>query len=126
MEVDLYKMRAVVLKALAHPDRLRVFDLLSGQGERCVCDIAEALEISQPMTSKHVAMLRDAGLLDSRKEGALVFYRVSTPCLVEFFKCLDRSISHSIKSRQGILEETTERTAESEPGPGHTQRRRYN
>ena len=98
-------MRAVVLKALAHPDRLRVFDLLSSQGERCVCSIAELLEISQPMTSKHVAMLRDAGLLDSRKEGSLVFYRVSTPCLVEFFKCLDNSIAHTIKSKQGALDE---------------------
>lgn len=102
--MDLYKLRAVVLKSLAHSDRLRVFDLLSSQGEKCVCDIADTLQISQPMTSKHVAMLRDAGLLESRKEGALVYYRVSTPCLAEFFKCLDRSISHSIKSRQGVLE----------------------
>jgi len=104
--MDMYGLRSVVLKALAHRDRLRIFDLLSSVGEKCVCDIAEFLEISQPMTSKHVAILRDAGLLDSRKEGSLVFYRVSTPCLVEFFKCLDRSIAHSIESRQNILEKS--------------------
>jgi ArsR family transcriptional regulator len=56
------------------------------------------------MTSKHVALLRDAGLLDSRKEGSLVYYQVATPCLAEFFLCLDRSITHTLERRQQGLE----------------------
>ncbi len=102
--MDMFELRASVLKALAHPARLRIFDLLHLDGEKCVCDIAEQLQISQPMTSKHVAILRQAGLLSSRKDGALVFYRVSTPCIYELFHCLDRSISQVMQDRRDILE----------------------
>lgn len=102
--MDIYRMRAGVLKALAHPDRLRIYDLLSKEGEYCVCELAERLDIKQPMTSKHVALMRDAGLLQSRREGSMVYYFVTAVCLMDIFSCLDRSISGVIKRQQDAFE----------------------
>ncbi|HSL94276.1 MAG TPA: metalloregulator ArsR/SmtB family transcription factor [Bacillota bacterium] len=101
--MDIYKLRANVLKALAHPDRLRIYEYLSAQGESCVCDMADALGISQPSTSKHIALMRDTGLLESRRDGAMVHYSVAAVCLMNIFTCLDRSIGNSLKRQQDAL-----------------------
>lgn len=66
---------AEALKALADPTRLRVMCFLS-KGERCVCEVESELGISQQLTSHHVSVLRDAGLLDYRKEGTSSYYWV--------------------------------------------------
>lgn len=102
--MDIYKIRAEVIKALAHPTRLRIVDFLLSNGEACVCDIAAFVQASQPMVSKHMAQMRDAGVLESRKEGSMVFYKVSTPCIQDFFKCLDTSIEKSLENRRAALE----------------------
>lgn len=61
-------------KALADETRLRIIMLLAGQGELCVCDLTEILEISQPKISRHLAILRESGLLHGRKSGLWVYY----------------------------------------------------
>jgi ArsR family transcriptional regulator len=61
-------------KALADETRLRIMLLLTGQGELCVCDLTEVLEISQPKISRHLAILRESGLLQGRKSGLWVYY----------------------------------------------------
>jgi len=103
--MDIYNQRAEVIKALAHPTRLRIVDYLLGQGEKCVCDIAAFVDVSQPMVSKHVAQMRDAGVLESRKEGSMVFCKVSTPCLQSFFRCLDKTIEQNLQARTNSLKQ---------------------
>src|SRR5437870_11852955 len=66
-----------VLKALADTTRLRILGLLL-TGEVCVCHIHESLRISQPKASRHLAYLRRAGLVDARKQGLWVHYRLAT------------------------------------------------
>jgi ArsR family transcriptional regulator, arsenate/arsenite/antimonite-responsive transcriptional repressor len=65
-----------VLKALADPTRLRIIGLLAS-GEVCVCHIHESLGIPQPKTSRHLAYLRRAGLVEGRKDGLWVHYRLA-------------------------------------------------
>jgi ArsR family transcriptional regulator, arsenate/arsenite/antimonite-responsive transcriptional repressor len=65
-----------VLKALADRTRLRIVGLL-GAGEICVCHIHESLGIPQPTASRHLAYLRRAGLVEGRKEGLWVHYRLA-------------------------------------------------
>ena len=65
-----------VLKALADTTRLRILGLLL-TGEVCVCHIHESLKISQPKTSRHLAYLRRAGLVATRREGLWVHYRLA-------------------------------------------------
>ena len=61
-------------KALADQTRLRVMMLILAEGELCVCDLTGALEMAQPKISRHLAILRDSGLLQTRKAGLWVFY----------------------------------------------------
>lgn len=69
-----------LLKAFADPVRLRLLNLLSGEREEvCVCHLHEALELSQPTVSRHLAYLRKHGLVVGRKEGLWVHYRLARP-----------------------------------------------
>ena len=63
------------LKAMAHPVRLQILDMLR-QGETCVCHIENALEKRQPYISQQLMVLREAGLVEYRKEGLQVYYRL--------------------------------------------------
>ena len=65
------------LKALAHPVRLRMVEMLAdGGGELCVCHFEEAFDLSQPTISHHLKRLREAGLVDSRRDGSWVHHRI--------------------------------------------------
>jgi ArsR family transcriptional regulator len=65
-----------VLKALAHPVRLRIVAMLRG-GELCVCQLTAVLELAASTVSAHLADLKRAGLVEERKDGRWVFHRLS-------------------------------------------------
>ena len=65
-----------VLKALADETRLRVLKVLM-QSEFCVCELVDALEVNQSNLSRHLAVLKNAGLVSDRKEGLWVYYTVA-------------------------------------------------
>ena len=67
---------ATLFQALGDPTRLRIVGLLLA-GEVCVCDIHESLRITQPKASRHLAYLRRAGLVETRREGLWVHYRLA-------------------------------------------------
>ena len=67
-----------MFKALSDKTRLRILGLLV-DGELCVCRLHESLELPQPAVSRHLASLRRAGLVESRKEGLWVYYRLAEP-----------------------------------------------
>jgi ArsR family transcriptional regulator len=75
MEKDLLAIDQV-FKSLADPTRVRILGLLSA-GEICVCHIHESLRLPQPLVSRHLAYLRKAGLVETRKEGLWVHYRIA-------------------------------------------------
>lgn len=82
------KDRAAIVKAMAHPTRLLVMDVLT-QGERCVNDLTLLAGCDVTTLSKHLAIMRRAGLLQCEKRGVQVFYRIACPCFLEFFRCID-------------------------------------
>lgn len=82
-----FRSQAEVFKALAHPGRLLMVDELS-RGERCVCELAELVGSEMPTISRHLAQLRHAGIVEDEKRGAQVFYRLKTPCVMNFFECV--------------------------------------
>jgi ArsR family transcriptional regulator len=83
-----FKNQARVLKALAHPTRLFIVDELA-RGERCVCELTELIGVEMPTVSRHLSQLRHAGLVEDEKRGAMVFYRLRVPCVLNFFKCVE-------------------------------------
>ena len=80
--------RIAVMKALAHPSRLAIAEALQ-DGERCVCDLRDLVDADLSTVSKHLTLMRKAGLLDMEKRGLNVFYRLRCPCLMNFLDCLD-------------------------------------
>ena len=58
-------------------------------GEKCVCELTEAAGCDITTVSKHLAVMKRAGLLASEKRGLQVFYQIACPCFVEFFRCID-------------------------------------
>ena len=82
-----FKTQAQMFKALAHPGRLLMLDELS-RGERCVCELAALVGSEMPTVSRHLSQLKNAGIVDDDKRGAQVFYRLVTPCVMNFFKCV--------------------------------------
>jgi DNA-binding transcriptional ArsR family regulator len=77
-----------VFKALGSPARLTLVRTLQG-GEHCVCDLVEAVGLGWSTTSKHLEVLREAGVVGSEKRGQQVFYRLRLACVSEFIACLD-------------------------------------
>lgn len=64
--------------ALSHEIRLRSLMLLQTQGELCVCELTHALGLSQPMISRHLALLREAGLVVDRRAGVWIYYTINS------------------------------------------------
>ncbi|RME32522.1 MAG: ArsR family transcriptional regulator [Gammaproteobacteria bacterium] len=62
---------------LGHPVRLRALVLLQREGELCVCELTHALGLLQPVVSRHLALLREAGLVDAHREGQWMHYRLA-------------------------------------------------
>ena len=80
--------RVAVIKALAHPSRLAIAEALQA-GEQCVCDLRDLVEADMSTVSKHLTVLREAGLVDMEKRGLNVFYRLRCACLLSFLECVD-------------------------------------
>jgi DNA-binding transcriptional ArsR family regulator len=83
---------AAVMAALGSPARVRLVELLS-DGERSVGDLASCIGLDVSTVSRHLATLRRVGLLKTRKEGSTVRYSLATPCVLDFFGCVERVLS---------------------------------
>lgn len=88
MNRRLYEERAKIIKAMAHPSRLMMIDALV-EGEKCVCELRELVGADMSTVSKHLALMREAGIVDDRKVGQQVFYSLRVPCIVKFFGCVE-------------------------------------
>lgn len=71
---------ASLFKSLSEPVRLRILYLLLARGELCVCDIVSSLELSQSVVSRHLAYLRNSGLVSTRREGVWIYYQLIDNC----------------------------------------------
>ena len=95
-------MKAEIIQAVAHPIRLAVIEYL-GQGEQCVCDIVERVDAQRSNVSRHLALMLKAGVLESRKDGLKVFYRIKTPCILGFLGCVETALRERIEAQAAIL-----------------------
>ncbi len=84
-----YDARVRVVKAMAHPTRMFIVDELSRVSERCVCDLTEMVGADISTVSKHLSLLKNAGIIADEKRGNQVFYRLRVPCILDFFRCVE-------------------------------------
>lgn len=85
-----YQVRARVARALSHPVRLEIIDFLTEHDEICVCELVDLVAQSQSSVSKHLIVLKEAGIVSSRREGLKIFYRLRARCVQKFLHCLDQ------------------------------------
>lgn len=97
-----YQARAQVAKALAHPSRLLMLDALA-DGEMCVCDLTKLVGADQSTVSKHLAVLKHAGLVEDRKDGVMTFYSVKVPCLREFWECIESVLKENLREQRAAI-----------------------
>jgi len=107
MENGLRSRRARVFKALAHPVRLELVELLK-QGPACVCELAARFPLGLPAVSKHLALLREAGVIRSQRDGTRILYRLVMPCMLESFSCIDRLILDQLRTEEGLRQRIEE------------------
>ena len=98
----LFEKQAEIAKAIAHPLRIAVVNFLK-DGEQCVCDIAEHVGSERSNVSRHLSVMVNAGLLEYRKDGLKVIYKLKTPCILEFFSCVSRVLKQQVKDNKRLL-----------------------
>lgn len=98
----LFEARAQVIKALAHPTRLFFVDELS-RGERCVCELQEMVGSDMSTISKHLSVLRNAGIIADEKRGNQVFYTLLVPCVLNFFGCVESVLQSRARQTTELL-----------------------
>lgn len=90
-DMEAAQKKADILKALAHPVRVRVFEALA-VGEKTVGELVTMLGEKEANTSRHLAVLRNAGLVATRKDGLNVYYSNKMPCLISMLSCVDQAV----------------------------------
>lgn len=89
-----------MFKALAHPARVYILDKLR-ERPRCVCELAAEIGIGKSAASKHLTLLKAAGLVNDERRGTLVEYRLVAPCVLEMAACAEGTI---LENRRKLLE----------------------
>jgi ArsR family transcriptional regulator len=101
-EKALIEAKANVLKALGHPTRLWMAEQLA-EGEKCVCEFVENIDADFSTISKHLAVLKQAGVVEDEKRGKMVYYRLKVPCILNFMPCVEAVIRTSIEEKNKLL-----------------------
>jgi ArsR family transcriptional regulator len=84
-----YSARAKVIKALAHPTRLFMVDELSRRGKRCVCDLTDMVGADISTVSRHLAILKNAGIIGDERRGTQIFYEAKIVGIGNLLKCFE-------------------------------------
>ena len=90
------------MKALAHPTRLFIVDELS-RGERCVCELRDMIGADVSTVSRHLTVLREAGVVEDEKRGLQVWYRLRVPCILNFFGCVEDVLKANIRQMAAAI-----------------------
>lgn len=77
-----------MLKAMAHPGRLAMLEAMA-EGEQCVCELQKVVGLDMSTVSRHLSVMKAAGLLNDRKEGLWVHYSLRCPCVLKFMDCIE-------------------------------------
>jgi uncharacterized metal-binding protein/DNA-binding transcriptional ArsR family regulator len=112
-----YQARANAAKALAHPTRLFILDEI-GRGERSVRELTRLIGADISTVSKHLGVLRHAGLVSDEKRGLLVYYRLCTPCVNHFFNCLEAALCTCGDDRVAAAPESVIEAPSKQQGTG--------
>jgi DNA-binding transcriptional ArsR family regulator len=102
MKQKILEGQASILKALGQPTRLQILELLK-EGERCVCEIFPAINQEQANVSKHLSILKQAGILESRKDGLRILYRLRTPEIMNLLTGVSKLLKAQAREQHHLM-----------------------
>lgn len=102
VDKKLYEMQAELCKTLSNPKRLEILDILKEAGEICVNELAERLEIPKANTSQHLAVLRQAGVVNTRKDGINVYYSLRSQKITEACSLTRTILVERLEDQMGL------------------------
>ena len=97
-----FEKQAEVINAMAHPVRIAIIDFLK-DGEQCVCDIAAHIGSERSNVSRHLSVMVNAGILEYRKDGLKVIYKLKCPCILDFFSCITGVLKQQFREDEKLL-----------------------
>ena len=97
-----FEAKATIIKAMAHPTRLLIIDELSRQ-EHCVCELTEMIGADTSTVSKHLSILKNAGIVTDEKRNQMVFYNLSMSCVLNFLSCVESVIQERAKAQLKMI-----------------------
>ena len=97
-----YEARAQVFKALAHPSRLLIVDELK-KSEKCVCDLTALVGSDMSTVSKHLSVLRTAGVVQDERRGSQIWYRLRMKCVTNFFVCVETELQKQAREQWDLV-----------------------
>lgn len=115
MSTSIHGVKAEFFRTLGHPVRVRILEALR-EGERSVGELQSALGLDSGGASQHLAVLRRQGLLDNRKEGTSVLYRVKDPRTFQLLEIARQILSAQFEETQALLEDLAAPAASPVPG----------
>ncbi len=102
---ELQTMKAEFFRALAHPMRIRLLEVLSEKGEQSVQALHTRLDVDQPVVSQQLAKLRAHGVVSIRKEGTSVFYSLADPRIADLLKVAKEILNRRLTGSKTLLHE---------------------
>lgn len=94
--------RARILKALAHPSRMFIVEKLS-EKSHCVCELTEMIGADTSTVSKHLSVLKNAGIIDDEKRGTSVYYSLRCRCIMQFIGCIEQVIKMNLEKQNALF-----------------------
>jgi ArsR family transcriptional regulator len=101
-----YEARAEVFRALAHPSRLLIVDELA-QRERCVCELTALVGADISTVSKHLSVLKAAGVVQDERRGSQIWYRLRMRCVTRFFGCVESELQKQAREHLDLVDTVT-------------------
>ncbi|MFA5879430.1 MAG: metalloregulator ArsR/SmtB family transcription factor [Candidatus Margulisiibacteriota bacterium] len=87
-----YEARANIIKAMAHPSRMMIIDALATE-KKSAGDLVKLVGADASTVSKHLSVLKNARLVQDEKQGLVVYYSLTIPCIADFFECVEAILS---------------------------------
>ncbi len=97
-----FEAKARIIKAMAHPTRLFIVDVLSRK-EQCVCELTDMIGADTSTVSKHLSILKAAGIVEDEKRGLQVWYSLKVPCILNFFGCVEQVQKLAAKEQRAVM-----------------------
>ena len=97
-ELFRFEAQAQIMKALSHPTRLFIVHELA-KAEKCVCELTEMVGADTSTISKHLSIMKSAGIIDGEKRGTSIYYSLTMKCVLNFFACVNKVLKKKAESQ---------------------------